>query len=215
MKKLALFCILLLLFSCSQQPLPKPYNELTQVLPFDNHGWYGNKKEIKNLIQNNDIKVVIEVGSWLGKSTRHIAGLLPKNGKVYAVDHWQGSFEHQPGHDEHGKNLSQIYDQFLSNVIHAKLTDKIIPIRMPSLVAEKHLSDVTPDLIYIDASHEYESVYQDLCAWYPHVKGHGILCGDDWAYSEVQKAVEKFAEENHLIIEVKSPFWRLREVQAK
>jgi hypothetical protein len=194
--------LLLLLFAaCSKQPLPKPYNELKTVLPYDEHGWYANKRPMKQLIRDYDVKVVIEVGSWLGQSTRHIAGLLPQEGKVYAVDHWQGSLEHQPGQATHGKDLRLLYDQFLSNVIHAKLTDKIVPVRMPSVEAAKALTDVKPDLVYIDASHEFEPVYQDLTAWFPYVKGHGILCGDDWAYPEVQKAVEKFAGENGLKIE--------------
>lgn len=209
LKWLASLCIFFCFFSCSQQPLPKPYNELKQILPYDDHGWYANKKPIKQLIGDHNIKVVIEVGSWLGKSTRHIAQLLPRNGKVYAVDHWQGSLEHQPGRSPHCKDLSLLYDQFLSNVIHAKLTHKIIPVRMSSVEAEKYLSNVVPDLIYIDASHEFEPVYQDLTIWFPHVKGHGILCGDDWQFPAVQQAVEKFAKENNLAIKIKSPFWRL------
>lgn len=206
-RQILYFLFATLLFSCSQQSLPKPYNELKQVLPFDGHGWYSNKRPMKQLIRDRNAKVVIEVGSWLGKSTRHIAEQLPKNGKVYAVDHWKGASEHQPGQFADCKDLSTLYDQFLSNVIHAKLTHKIIPIRMSSVEAAKHLSNVVPDLIYIDASHEFEAVYQDLTVWFPYVKGHGILCGDDWGFPEVRQAVEKFAAEHNLTIEVKAPFW--------
>ncbi len=81
---------------------------------------------------------------------------------------------------------------------------------MSSLDAEKHLSNVIPDLIYIDASHETEAVYQDLTLWFPHVEGRGILCGDDWNWPSVRKAVEQFATEHHLTIESSDNFWRLR-----
>jgi predicted O-methyltransferase YrrM len=200
--------LLLCLFGCSNSELPEPYCQLDEVLPFDPQGWYGNRKPMEKLIDKHDVKVVIEVGSWLGASTRHIATCLPKDGKVYAVDHWLGSAEHQ-----HRETLSKLYEQFLSNVIHKKLTNKIIPIRMASVEAEKFLSDVKPDLIYIDASHETEAVYQDLTVWFPHVKGHGILCGDDWAWPSVQKAVIRFAEENHLAVEGKGAFWLLAETK--
>lgn len=203
--------VLLCLVSCSQAPLPQPYSQLKEVLPYDNHGWYANSKQLKKLIKDYRPKVVIEVGCWLGKSTRHIAKHLPRGGKVYAVDHWLGSIEHQPGQFAHCRELPILYDQFLSNVIHAQLTDKIIPVRMASVEAEKALSHLTPDLIYIDASHETEAVYQDLTVWYPHVKGHGILCGDDWGWESVRQAVETFAAENDLRVESSKNFWRLME----
>ncbi len=82
---------------------------------------------------------------------------------------------------------------------------------MESLEAAKRLQTLTIpiDLIYIDASHEYAPVYADLCAWYPYVKDHGILCGDDWNVGDVQRAVIRFAQENQLIIYQIGGFWRL------
>lgn len=207
--------ILLLIFLsswiASGQNLPEPYNQLKELLPFDAQGWYSNEKEMKHLLKKHPVKVVFEVGSWLGLSTRHIARHIPKDGKVYAIDHWLGSNEHQPGQEFWREKLPQIYEQFLSNVIHKKLTHKIIPVRMASVDAEKYLSNIVPDLIYIDANHETEAVYQDLSIWYPHVKGHGILCGDDWTWDSVKIAVKKFAAENHLTIESHFNFWRLIE----
>lgn len=204
---------LFILTSCSDSisNLPAPYNQLTEVLPYDREGWYGNGEHIKKLISKENVNEVIEVGCWLGKSTRHIAKHLPRNGKVYAVDHWLGSVEHQEGGAFETEKLPYLYDQFLSNVIHKKLTSKIIPIQMSSLEAEKTLSDVFPDLIYLDASHEYEDVYQDIVAWFPHVKGHGILCGDDYGWPGVKQAVHQFAEEHDLSIESDQAFWRFIE----
>lgn len=213
MIRLSFLFALLCLVSCSNSDLPEPYSQLDEVLPFDPQGWYGNKRPMKRLIAENEVKVVVEVGSWLGASTRHIAQCLPKNGKVYAVDHWLGSAEHQPGQPFWREDLPKLYEQFLSNVIHKKLTHKIIPVRMASVDAEKALSDLKPDLIYIDAGHETEAVYQDLTIWFPHVQGHGILCGDDWSWPSVRKAVEQFAEEKQLTIEAESPFWLLSEAK--
>jgi hypothetical protein len=204
-----LYFLFLFLAACSNSERPAPYNELKEVLPYDRHGWYSNSKELKQLISDHRVRTVVEVGCWLGKSTRHIAKQLPRNGKIYAVDHWQGSAEHQPGACLYWQGLDQLYQQFLSNIIHAKLTHKVIPIRMASVDAEKFLKDLKPDLIYLDASHDMESVYQDLTVWYPHIKGHGILCGDDWGWPGVQEAVKKFAEENQLKIKAKDAFWQL------
>ncbi len=188
--------------------LPSPYRDVEELLPFSDHGWYGNAVPMERLFKEYPIKTVIEVGSWLGLSTRHLATLVPEGGVVYAVDHWQGSSEHQA----ETKVLSTLYQQFLSNTIHAGLTHKIIPIRMDSLEAAQSLK-VVPDMIYVDASHETDAVYRDLTAWFPLVKGHGILCGDDWWWRTVREAVILFAQENNLRLIVEGGFWYYTETR--
>jgi predicted O-methyltransferase YrrM len=153
--------------------------------------------------------IVIEVGCWLGSSTRHIAKTIPETGIVFAVDHWLGS----PNEDNSVFDMPNLYRQFLSNAIHEGLAHKIIPIRMPSVEAA-HTLDVRPDLVYIDATHAYNTVYKDLSLWFPFVKGHGVLCGDDYLWGEdlpVQRAVHRFAEKNDLIVHADGWFWYLEE----
>jgi hypothetical protein len=163
---------------------------------------------------------VIEIGSWVGGgSTRYIGSVLKRYNRLsgatqnqkatlYAVDTWLGSLEHQPGQSAYDPILPQLYEQFLSNMIHWRLTDVVVPCRMTSLEAARTL-DVHPDLIYIDGDHSTAAVYADLNAWYPVVKGHGILCGDDWLWDSVRAAVEKFAAENNLHLYSAGNFWRL------
>jgi predicted O-methyltransferase YrrM len=220
-----LFLLLVLIFCCIFQvsadslqtdrapALPEPYNTV-QLLPFDDHGWYRHAEIFEMFFKRYSPKVVIEVGCWMGLSTRHLASLLQEGGVVYAVDHWLGSSEHQPGQVAWSPKLPYLYDQFLSNVIHAGLTHKIIPVRMNSLEASKALANTSPDLIYIDASHEYDAVYADIAAWYPLVKGHGIICGDDYLDGEglpIKRAVDQFAADNSLIVRNIASFWYYEE----
>lgn len=192
----------------NQEILPEPYRSV-ELLPCKLEGWYRNARPIEKLFRHHRIRVAIEVGCWLGLSTTHIAKLLPQYGKLYAIDHWEGSAELQSH-----PSLSTLYEQFLSNVIWTRLTDKIIPMRMNSVDGPPAIGEleIVPDLIYIDASHDFDSVWTDLNIWFPLVKGHGILCGDDWWISGVNAAVRLFAEENHLRIETAgNSFWRLVE----
>lgn len=189
--------------------LPSPYDSI-EVLPYDAHGFYANAAPMERILRDKNVKTVIEVGAWLGASTRHIASVIPEDGKVYAIDHWLGSEEHQEGNNAYYKALPYLYQQFLSNVIHAALTDKIVPLRMTSLEAAQYLSqnlDTRPDMVYLDASHDYRSVYADMCAWYPFVQGYGILCGDDWSWMSVRKAVKQFAKERNLRLKTHGNFW--------
>lgn len=205
-------CCPLILWGSLQENLSEPYKSV-KLLPFNGQGWFLNATELEALIKTNQVKVVIEVGSWLGNSTRCIASAVPIGGKVYAVDHWLGSVENQPGEWAYVPVLPVLYEQFLSNVIHAELTDKIVPIRMSSKVAAQYLQSlnepIVPDLIYLDASHDTQSVYEDLIAWYPYVRDHGTICGDDWIWPSVQAAVNTFSSEQGLKIEASGNFWYL------
>ncbi|MBS3905122.1 MAG: class I SAM-dependent methyltransferase [Simkania sp.] len=189
------------------QDLPPPYNEVS-LMPYYPHGWYSNHEPIAQLIDKFQVRTIVEVGSWMGLSTIDMAQMIPGDGKVYAVDTWKGS----PNEDHDPQILATLYRQFLSNMIHAQVTDKVVPIRLESTEAAK-IFDAVPDLVYIDATHTYEACYADLQAWYPHVRDHGVLCGDDWAWGDrgVERAVLQFASENNLKVYGNGWFWWLEE----
>jgi len=190
------------------------------ILPYDGHNWFCNSNQLNLIFKTNFIANVVEVGSWLGGSTKFFANHVRGKGAVYAVDTWDGPNhrmipEEINAYQEQSERLAKCYKQFLSNMIHTKNEDIVIPIRKSSREASQMEifveKTVAPDLIYIDAAHDTESVLQDLNAWFPYVKGHGILCGDDWCWPTVRKAVEMFAAENHLKIFAEGNFYRLIE----
>ena len=181
----------------------EPYDSVAD-LPFDEHGWFGHHEAFTDIFAINQPKVAIEVGSWLGLSTRFIANLLPEDGKVYAVDTWVGS----PTEDVHMRDPRRfhLYQLFLSNVKHAGLQHKIVPIRMASIEAANGIN-VMADFIYIDASHEYIEVYRDVHHWYKHLNPNGVMCGDDWLWPGVREAVIRAARELNREIYAKDNFW--------
>jgi hypothetical protein len=183
--------------------MPEPYRSI-QDLPFDPHGWFMNAEPMEKILKEQQPRVAVEVGSWLGLSTRFIATLMPPEGKLYAVDTWLGS-NHVWHHED--PRLPYLYQIFLSNVKHTGLTHKIVPIRMRSLEAAGALN-VKADFIYIDAEHDEENVYLDIMAWYPHLTPNGIMCGDDWGWESVRKGVIRAASELNRTIYATGNFWR-------
>lgn len=212
-------CVLMyisLVFASSAQAIENKYTGNSEdyqkiiLLPEDNFGWYGNSSQIEEIFRENDINIVVEVGSWLGGgSTQHFAKLvMPKKGIVYSIDTWLGNKTPQIEHVTDDKILPKAYQQFLSNMIHWGYESIVVPIKKTSLDASQ-IVNLSPDLVYIDANHSFDSVYQDLTVWYPHIKNHGILCGDDWPCIGVQSAVKKFADENGLRVSYSGAFWVL------
>jgi len=188
------------------------YYDTIEILDPDYSHFYHevNKECVEEIFTKNTISTVVEIGSWTGAgSTKHLAELLKMDnkGKLYAVDTWLGSIEHQEGQMLYSPVLKNLYQQFLSNIIHFDLTEFIIPCKMTSLEAAEKLN-VSPDLLYLDGDHSTESVYNDLKAWYPLMKENGIICGDDWGWESVNIAVKLFAKEYDLQIEARDNFWR-------
>lgn len=189
-KKLLLTLLILPHFASAIQlnlgdSMPEPYRSVSLLKP-DWHGWFSgpNRAMIEQFIRTQNPKVILEVGTWLGNSAIFMAHLLAEDGKLYAVDHWQGSIEHDTMPDAKIR-LKTLYQQFLSNVVYAGMANKIVPLRMSSLEAARSIS-VQPDLIYLDGAHSEEDIYNDILAWYPKLNKGGILCGDDYAWGDAQ-----------------------------
>jgi hypothetical protein len=138
----------------------------------------------------------VEVGSWRGRSSCFLGVEIynsGKNIKLDCVDTWEGSEEHV-GYDI--LNNDGLYKEFIKNI--SPISDIITPIRMKSLDAAKLYEDESIDVVFIDASHRYEDVREDLIAWYPKVKKGGIFSGHDYpSWPEVVRAVDEYFPENN------------------
>lgn len=56
--------------------------------------------------------------------------------------------------------------------------------------------DNSLDFVYIDANHSYEAVRSDLGMWWHKIRKGGYLCGHDYPYEEVKRAVDEFCSSN-------------------
>jgi hypothetical protein len=68
---------------------------------------------------------------------------------------------------------------------------KVFYWEIPSVLASKHIYGEV-DFVYIDANHDYDSVYDDIQYWYPKIKKGGVIGGHDINYYGVKKAVNVF-----------------------
>jgi len=137
--------------------------------------------------------IIIEIGNWKGRSLCSLADIIKaKKLKVYAVDTFKGGTTHA----EEAKK-SDIYQEFINNIDRFGLNEYLTIFRTESVSAASMLANNCADLIFIDASHDYESVKNDISAWLPKLKSNGIIGGHDYPYcADVKKAVDEiFGEE--------------------
>jgi predicted O-methyltransferase YrrM len=155
----------------------------------------------------------VEVGSWKGRSSAFMSVEIANSGKdieFYCVDIWEEKINlefnyhdlffpvYLPDNPIGLETPYEIYDIFKFNM--KPLERYHIPIKMTSLEAAKKFKDKSLDFVFIDASHEYEDVKDDILAWIPKVKPGGIISGDDYyvnfggSFPGVYQAVNEILE---------------------
>jgi hypothetical protein len=148
--------------------------------------------------------LIVEVGTWKGKSAINMATILKNSGrtnfKIVCIDTWLGAQEFWTDRkggirDLHMVNgYPNIFYTFTKNVKKLGHDDVIVPFPLSSTEAAYVLDyyKLRPDVIYIDAAHEYDAVKRDIELYWPLVAPGGTLLGDDYHWRGVSKAVDEF-----------------------
>lgn len=134
-------------------------------------------------------KVVVELGSWRGRSAVCWAENLPEDGILYAVDTFDDAAfgcESFPGDtNEMKKEKDWLWRQFLKHTQH--VAHKIVPLRMTTTqgiraVRELGYRDRGVDVVFIDAAHDARSVEEDITS--ATTLNPRTLCGHDYGFAD-------------------------------
>ncbi|KAB1442425.1 class I SAM-dependent methyltransferase [Pseudodesulfovibrio senegalensis] len=192
------------------------FDKLYAVSPYDGldpdhyaldlQGWGAENPLFALLMKRMQPGLIIEVGTWKGRSAVNMGRMardMDLDTEIVCIDTFLGSWENwyaEPGESplgfHHGR--PRLYEQFLANVLKSGLEQVITPLPLDSANACKLLAchKVQADMIYIDASHEYEGARKDIAAYWEFVRPGGVLFGDDYSdtWPGVVRAVGEFSE---------------------
>jgi beta-1,4-mannosyl-glycoprotein beta-1,4-N-acetylglucosaminyltransferase len=160
---------------------------------------YGDTVFYKEIIDRfNGPAHFVEIGSFKGRSSSFMAVEIANSKKNIifdCIDTWEGSPEHQAGAENADNDVinNTLYNTFIENMkpVEGYYNAK----RMTSVEAAKTYDDNSLDFVFIDADHSYESVKEDIIAWYPKIKPGGIISGHDyhmWAPGVMKTTNELF-----------------------
>jgi hypothetical protein len=193
----------------------------------DIQGWMDPSftNTFRNIVKGKDIHkelIIVEVGSWKGLSCITMASILKELGftnfKIIAVDTWLGAPEFWTwGLNDvtRGESLNfvngwpTVFHTFTKNIKYSKHDDVVSPLPLSSLQAADVLKyyNISADMIYIDASHEYEAVKQDILHYWGILKTGGTMLGDD--YTDHWWGVKKAVNESGYAVNVNGAVWSI------
>lgn len=119
---------------------------------------------------------LVEVGCWHGRSFKYLlrkAKAANRRLNVVGVDLFRGA-----------KGTEYAADKTVEASCRRNADAAGYPYRLltvPSVEAAGQFADASLDFVFLDASHDYESVRDDVAAWQPKLKPAGVMAGHDWA----------------------------------
>jgi hypothetical protein len=139
----------------------------------------------------------VEVGCWQGMSLAYFlveANKSGKNLKVFGCDHFRGSVNDGPLLHEAG--IKSIAGHCFHNLRRAGYPYAMI--NADSVTGATFFADCSIDYLFVDGSHDYQSVRDDLAAWMPKVRPGGIVAGHDFNQPAVERAVREAFPGRHI-----------------
>jgi len=129
-----------------------------------------------------------EIGCLWGSTTGHLLRNCPGL-ELYAVDMWSPDMY---GDDLPPWDFVRAKERFYEAVKDFNPT----VLEGVSWEMSKWVDDGYLDFVFIDANHNYESVYKDIVSWSRKIRPGGMLCGHDYAerFPGVVMAVNELTE---------------------
>lgn len=143
------------------------------------------RESLVALLKPLNPKLGVEVGVHRGALSETLLKAFPDM-RLLMIDpylpHWQYPDQEQFRREayQRTKNLNAVYLYLSSIDAAAKVNGDF-------------------DFVFLDADHAYESVRDDLVAWWPHVRTGGLFCGHDYLKDDipgVTRAVDEWALES-------------------
>jgi hypothetical protein len=144
---------------------------------------------------------IAEIGVFRGEFSKFIfENMNPSH--LSLVDIFEG---HMGSGDKDGNNMTYVIldNEYESLKKHFSFNDNVNIFKGKSVDFLKSIDDDSLDMVYIDASHEYQDVKMDLELSFHKVKKDGFICGHDYVsprFDSVVTAVNEFCEEKGLKI---------------
>lgn len=128
-------------------------------------------------------RAIVEVGSYLGRSTVALA-LGSPSASVVAVDPHTGDITEV----EQGLTVDT-WQGFHSNLVSAHVENRVVAVRNVSVAAAADYSGPPIALLFLDGWHSTDAIKEDVRSWMPHCSHPVTVIVDDWNQAQITKGL--------------------------
>jgi hypothetical protein len=154
-------------------------------------GWMSTGELTWLYQQASTRRLILEFGTWLGRSAKAMA--LATQGVVFCVDHWRGAASEMEAYEKWSPLAAPKICR--SNLADEILAKKLLLLEMD--ISHAHSKGMlqtifgitAPDMILIDAAHDFRSVFSDTQLALSIADDHTMICWHDWDRGVVRDAV--------------------------
>ena len=186
-----------------------------------------SKADAEMLVAMSHAKFIVEVGCYVGTSTKMWASLLQSRWQglaaaepvVLCIDAWLGDLaswvnrvdvnSRSVPDDVIADGRSTLYDQFMLNMLTVErgFNHTVVPFSTTSSIGARWLwyYGFSADLIYLDTAHEVGETAVELALFWKVVRPGGVLAGDDYGWPGVRNDLDHFVQENRLELRFCAP----------
>lgn len=148
-------------------------------------GWMSDEELVWLAEQAEHRTRIVELGAYQGHSTYALAN-GQRHGNVFVVDDWRG--DHLTPEAPTGDLLQLI---FIGNLRREIVTGRVVICRMTTAEFAATHANEQFDFIFIDASHDHDSVVEDCRIAQSLIAPGGLIAGHDWAHPGLQEALHE------------------------
>lgn len=179
----------------------------------DNLNGFFNFHELyeKVVSESNTNSHFVEVGSFLGKSSSFMCVEIINSGKNIrfdCIDPWvdigvDGAYISEQFLNYLGCDTENCYEKdffynfFINNM--QPVAGFFNPIKKTSIQASNLYTDNQLDFVFLDSYYQFESVTDQINAWWPKLKIGGIFGIHDYEYESIKNQVDACFDSNSLI----------------
>lgn len=167
------------------------------------HGWM-SQPELEWLFQTAQSlpsnSTWVELGVWKGRSFFTVAMGLSYGSKLVGIDSFLPCLMPHP----FVPTENWIYDHFravFNGVQELRIDLQIGSLSSDTATAAEGFSDLSVDVVFIDADHSQAGFSRDIIAWTPKIKVKGLCCGHDYNpnFPDVVQLVDEYFPDRTIV----------------
>lgn len=162
----------------------------------DIYGWFSYEHIYKGIVdQLDDNSLIVEIGSFKGKSSAFMAVEIANSGKKINFD-CVDPMKPLGHYVESSKEHPEIWSDYNADAFRQRMKSVEGYYNLKELTSDEAVQlyeDKSIDFLLIDGDHSYEAVKKDVINWIPKMRPGGLIIGDDAYVQEIQRAASEGA----------------------